>query len=121
MGYPDGNKLAIESTKFYTFQTNDPYSKVVDFYRTHFVLNQSHKNSKKELSLNEYSIRDRGILFVCFHILGGFFGDEVEIGCVHVRDENGLRIVDVAWSYGATTTAGCDYMIPSIKLEDIAP
>jgi len=66
----------------------------------------------------EYSIRDSGILFVCAHTLGGFFGDEVEIGCVYVRDDNGMGNVEVAWSYGATTTAGCDYMLPDIEPED---
>ena len=54
---------------------------------------------------------------MCFHFLRGFW-DEVEIGCVFIRDEDGLAIVEVAWSYGATTTAGCDYMLPDIESED---
>lgn len=68
--------------------------------------------------MHEHSIRDRGILFVCGYTLGGPFGDEVEIGCVFVRNENNLGIVEVAWSYGATTTAGCDYMLPDIARGD---
>lgn len=113
LGHPDGKKLYIESTKIYTFQTNAPYSDVVDFYRTH---NPPREDKDNKIDVKEYDIHDRGILFVCFHVLGGFLGDEVEIGCVFVRDEKGQGVVDVAWSYGATTTAGCDYMLP-----DIAP
>ena len=110
--------MDIESTKFYTFETNDPYPNVVDFYRTHLVIDPSRKDRDKEVDIDEYSIRGSGILFVCFHILGGFFGDAVEIGCVFVRDEDGLGIVEVAWSYRATTTAGCYYMLPDIEPED---
>jgi hypothetical protein len=115
IGYPDGNKLEVESTKIYTFETNEAYSDVINFYRESLKFDPPVRDNYGEITWQEYPIRDIGILFLCGSILDGYTS---ELGCIFVQEKDGLSMINIIWSYQVDGPATSCYVLPDIEPED---
>jgi hypothetical protein len=115
ISYPDGNPLKVKSTKIYTFETNDPYPEVVNFYQSNLNFDPSLKNKHGSINWTAYPIPQKGVLFMCGALLDGSIS---ELGCIHVREEAGKGIIDLTWSYQVDGPAYSCYMLPGIEPED---
>jgi len=115
IGYPDGNKIVVESSREnYSFETSNSYQKVVGFYRTNLKFNPPIEGGYGTIEWEEYPIRDIGILFECGSVLNDY---ESELGCIFVHDKDGKVIIDLLWSYNEGPGIPCD-TLPDIEPED---
>lgn len=113
--YPDGDKLEVESAKIYSFETNDAYSEIVDFYQKNLNFNPLLQNKYGSINWKAYPIQDNGILYLCGAVLDGYTS---EIGCIHVSEKSGKGVIDITWSYLVDGPAvSCD-VLPGIEPED---
>jgi hypothetical protein len=112
--YPNGNKLDVESTEIYTFETDTTYSELLDFYRTNLKFDPPLRTKYETVEWVEYPIRDIGVLFQCGSILNGY---ELELGCIFVNEKKGKGVVDITWSYSEGAATPC-YVLPEIEPED---
>lgn len=94
----------------HVFRTETSLKIIKDFYDTN-LLHSSDWDSDEEGYWRRSEVRSGEFLYECY---GGLNWEEVETGCIYLRERDGKTIVERIWLYSASAGQLCEWYMSEL-------
>ena len=95
------------------FRTETAITTVKDYYEANLLHNPNWTSDDEEGYWRRSEVRPGEFLYQCGGLLNW---EEVERGCIYLRERDGKTIVERIWLYSASAAPGCDVYMSELPI-----